>query len=113
MNDNDLRQFLMSKLLWSELPLFIEKKKHFPVPIYTIWGQQEGIYHIIYIVYACALLNGVVYFVILDVRVLEKFRKQEYKVENLFLIDERHSFKIPQTDIRLLGLGMQTYTYIY
>lgn len=41
-----------------------------------------------------------------DVHVLEKFRTRQYKVDNLYVIDDAHTFKIPNTDIRLLGLGM-------
>ena len=53
------------------------------VPVYTVWGACE------------------------DVRVLEKFRSGEYKVENLHIIDEAGSrlLEIGGIKLRLLGLG--------
>jgi hypothetical protein len=53
------------------------------VPVYTVWGACE------------------------DVRVLEKFRSKEYKVPNLFIIDEAQSMllEIGGVKLRLLGLG--------
>jgi hypothetical protein len=53
------------------------------VPVYTVWGACE------------------------DVRVLEKFRSKEYKVPNLYIIDEAQSMllEIGGVKLRLLGLG--------
>jgi len=53
------------------------------VPVYTVWGACE------------------------DVRVLEKFRSKEYKVPNLFIIDEAQSMllEVGGVKLRLLGLG--------
>ena len=67
----------------SELPLFINKSAAFEVPVYTCWGACE------------------------DVRVLEKFRAGEYKVDNLMIIDEHdsHLLDIGGLKLRLLGLG--------
>jgi|SRR5579871_3468235 len=67
----------------SELPLFINKTSSFEVPVYTVWGACE------------------------DVRVLEKFRAGEYKVDNLIIVDEHdsHLLEIGGLKLRLLGLG--------
>jgi hypothetical protein len=62
-----------------ELPLCIEGKLKLKVPVYTIWGDQE------------------------DVRVLCKFRRGEYTVPNLHIIDELNSHA--NDGLRLLGLG--------
>ena len=53
------------------------------VPVYTVWGACE------------------------DVRVLEKFRSGEYKVNNLHIIDEASSrlLELGGVKLRLLGLG--------
>lgn len=67
----------------SELPLFLNKTSAFEIPVYTTWGACE------------------------DVRVLEKFRSQEYDVENLFVVDEHDSrlLEVGGLKLRLLGLG--------
>lgn len=67
----------------SELPLFINKQYTLDVPVYTVWGACE------------------------DVRVLEKFRSGEYKVDNLHIIDEASSrlLEVGGVKLRLLGLG--------
>jgi hypothetical protein len=41
-----------------------------------------------------------------DVHVLNKFRTRQYKIDNLHIIDDTHTFRIPNTDIRVLGLGV-------
>lgn len=53
------------------------------VPVYTVWGACE------------------------DVRVLEKFRSGEYKIDKLHIIDEARSLllEIGGVKLRLLGLG--------
>lgn len=53
------------------------------MPVYTVWGACE------------------------DVRVLEKFRSGEYKVDNLHIIDEVNSrlLDVGGVKLRLLGLG--------
>ena len=53
------------------------------MPVYTVWGACE------------------------DVRVLEKFRSKEYKVPNLYIIDEAQSMllEVGGVKLRLLGLG--------
>eukprot|EP00124_Ichthyophonus_hoferi_P003184 Ihof_evm4s262 gene=Ihof_evmTU4s262 len=79
MNDQDLMRFLKSRLLFSELPAYLHGTRSLDVPVYTIWGQQE------------------------DIRVVEKFKTSEYRVNNLHLLDERASHKIG--NLRLLGLG--------
>ncbi|RPA96631.1 hypothetical protein L873DRAFT_1810978 [Choiromyces venosus 120613-1] len=67
----------------SELPLFLNKKYILDVPVYTVWGACE------------------------DVRVLEKFRSGEYKINNLHIIDEANSrlLDVGGVKLRLLGLG--------
>ncbi|QSL66256.1 hypothetical protein MERGE_000632 [Pneumocystis wakefieldiae] len=72
-----------SELVISELPLFLSGEKELDVPVYTIWGSCE------------------------DVCVLEKFRSGEYKVKNLFIIDEHSSkcLNVGDIKLRLFGLG--------
>lgn len=67
----------------SELQEFLDGKKQLNVPVYTVWGACE------------------------DVRVLEKFRTQEYKIDNLNIVDESASklLSVGGLNIRLLGLG--------
>ena len=67
----------------SELPSFIGGKYKLDVPVYTVWGACE------------------------DVRVLEKFRSGEYKVDKLHIIDEANSrlLDVGGVKLRLLGLG--------
>jgi len=67
----------------SELPLFLEKKYTLDVPVYTVWGACE------------------------DVRVLEKFRSGEYRIDKLHIIDEASSrlLDVGGVKLRLLGLG--------
>lgn len=63
--------------------MFINKQLKLDVPVYTVWGACE------------------------DVRVLEKFRSGEYKVDNLHIIDEANSrlLEVGGVKLRLLGLG--------
>ena len=63
--------------------MFIDKKFTLEVPVYTVWGACE------------------------DVRVLEKFRLGEYKVDKLHIIDEANSrlLEVGGVKLRLLGLG--------
>lgn len=67
----------------SELPKFLDKTFRLEVPVYTVWGACE------------------------DVSVLEKLRSQEYKIDNLHIIDESHSrlLDVGGVKLRLLGLG--------
>ncbi|KAK0733253.1 hypothetical protein B0T26DRAFT_683269 [Lasiosphaeria miniovina] len=76
-------RFQPSELPLSELPLLITGELKLEIPVYTVWGACE------------------------DVRVLEKFRSKEYKVPNLFIIDEAQSMllEIAGVKLRLLGLG--------
>ncbi|KAI9894487.1 MAG: hypothetical protein M1814_003245 [Vezdaea aestivalis] len=76
-------RFAPSDLPLSELPDFLSKRATLDVPVYTVWGACE------------------------DVRVLEKFRSGEYKVNNLHIIDEANSrpLEIGGVKLRLLGLG--------
>lgn len=80
---NAKQRFTPNELILSELPLFIEKKYTLDVPVYTVWGACE------------------------DVRVLEKFRSGEYKVDKLHIIDEASSrlLEVGGVKLRLLGLG--------
>lgn len=61
----------------------IEGNFKLDVPVYTVWGACE------------------------DVRVLEKFRSGEYRVDNLHIIDEVNSrlLDVGGVKLRLLGLG--------
>lgn len=62
-----------------ELQLCLQGKLRLKVPVYTVWGDEE------------------------DVRVVCKFRRGEYKVPNLHIIDELHSHL--SDGLRFLGLG--------
>ncbi|KZF21085.1 hypothetical protein L228DRAFT_205505, partial [Xylona heveae TC161] len=77
------QRFPADQLPLSELPSFLNKKYTLDVPVYTVWGACE------------------------DVRVLEKFRSGEYKVNNLHIIDEANSrlLDVGGVKLRLLGLG--------
>ncbi|KAG0313024.1 hypothetical protein BGZ99_009142 [Dissophora globulifera] len=67
----------------SELPSYLKGQKTLKVPVYTVWGACE------------------------DVRVLEKFRSNEYSVNNLHIIDESATavIDIGGVKLRLFGLG--------
>ncbi|KAK8111409.1 calcineurin-like phosphoesterase [Apiospora kogelbergensis] len=77
------QRFAAQDLPLSELSMFISGQVKLDVPVYTVWGACE------------------------DVRVLEKFRSGEYKVNNLHIIDEARSMllEIGGVKLRLLGLG--------
>ncbi|KAI2789256.1 hypothetical protein POX_e07286 [Penicillium oxalicum] len=77
------QRFTPDQLPLSELPMLLDKRISLDVPVYTVWGACE------------------------DVRVLEKFRSGEYKVNNLHIIDEANSrlLDIGGVKLRLLGLG--------
>ncbi|KAL5048452.1 hypothetical protein BDW71DRAFT_21980 [Aspergillus fruticulosus] len=76
-------RFTPDQLPLSELPMLLDKRLTLDVPVYTVWGACE------------------------DVRVLEKFRSGEYKVDKLHIIDEANSrlLDIGGVKLRLLGLG--------
>ncbi|KAG4032640.1 hypothetical protein MFRU_006g01100 [Monilinia fructicola] len=76
-------RFSPGDLPLSELPQFLNGSLKLDVPVYTVWGACE------------------------DVRVLEKFRSGEYKVDKLHIIDEARSMllEIGGVKLRLLGLG--------
>jgi hypothetical protein len=75
--------FTPEQLPLSQLPLLLSQQITLEVPVYTVWGACE------------------------DVRVLERFRSGEYKVDNLHIIDEVNSrlLDIGGVKLRLLGLG--------
>ncbi|WEW58684.1 hypothetical protein PRK78_004152 [Emydomyces testavorans] len=77
------QRFSPEQLALSELPLLLNKQLALDVPVYTVWGACE------------------------DVRVLEKFRSGEYKVDKLHIIDEANSrlLDVGGVKLRLLGLG--------
>jgi hypothetical protein len=77
------QRFQPSDLPLSELPQFLRGEYKLDVPVYTVWGACE------------------------DVRVLEKFRSGEYKVDKLHIIDEARSMllEVGGVKLRLLGLG--------
>ena len=82
--ESNLKQRLQPQgVQLSELPMFINKHFTLDVPVYTVWGACE------------------------DVRVLEKFRSGEYKVDKLHIIDEASSrlLEVGGIKLRLLGLG--------
>jgi Protein of unknown function (DUF2433) len=76
-------RFTPDQLPLSELSQLLDKRLTLDVPVYTVWGACE------------------------DVRVLEKFRSGEYKVDNLHIIDEANSrlLDVGGIRLRLLGLG--------
>ncbi|KAI1434746.1 hypothetical protein GGR50DRAFT_660665 [Xylaria sp. CBS 124048] len=77
------QRFQPEELPLSQLPQLIKGEFKLEVPVYTVWGACE------------------------DVRVLEKFRSNEYKVPNLHIIDENRSMllEVGGVKLRLLGLG--------
>lgn len=77
------QRFTPDQLPLSELSMLLDKRLTLDVPVYTVWGACE------------------------DVRVLEKFRSGEYKVDKLHIIDEANSrlLDIGGVKLRLLGLG--------
>ena len=77
------QRFTPEQLPLSELSMLLDKRITLDVPVYTVWGACE------------------------DVRVLEKFRSGEYKVDKLHIIDEANSrlLDIGGVKLRLLGLG--------
>lgn len=77
------QRFAPQQLPLSELPLLLDGRLTLDVPVYTVWGACE------------------------DVRVLEKFRSGEYKVDKLHIIDEANSrlLDVGGIKLRLLGLG--------
>jgi hypothetical protein len=77
------QRYSADQLPLSELPSFLNKTYTLDVPVYTVWGACE------------------------DVRVLEKFRSGEYKVDKLHVIDEANSrlLEVGGVKLRLLGLG--------
>ncbi|KNC82716.1 hypothetical protein SARC_05003 [Sphaeroforma arctica JP610] len=80
-NSNQLRVYLRQRNFLSELPSYINGDLTFRVPVYTVWGVDE------------------------DIRVIEKIRSKEYRIRNLFILDESRVFTVPQSDIQLVGLG--------
>ncbi|KAG0174577.1 hypothetical protein DFQ28_005732 [Apophysomyces sp. BC1034] len=67
----------------SEFPQFLSGKKKLDVPVYAVWGAFE------------------------DVAILEKFRSGEYKIPNLYILDEATTYMldIGGVSLRLFGLG--------
>jgi Protein of unknown function (DUF2433) len=82
-NQSIKARFGVENLPLSELALLLNKQISLDVPVYTVWGACE------------------------DVRVLEKFRSGEYKVDKLHIIDEASSrlLDVGGVKLRLLGLG--------
>jgi len=76
-------RYVREQLPLSELPYFLNGTYTLDVPVYTVWGACE------------------------DVAVLEKLRTGEYKINNLFVVDEAHSrlLEVGGLRLRLLGLG--------
>lgn len=83
-NPAQLRQNLNAhkEPLLSEFPLFLSGERSLKVPVFTVWGACE------------------------DVAVLEKFRSQEYKIPNLYILDEATSRVVDIGGIRLRMLGL-------
>ncbi|KAI8983613.1 hypothetical protein BDB01DRAFT_791440 [Pilobolus umbonatus] len=67
----------------SEMPDFLAGEKQLDVPVYTVWGFCE------------------------DVAIIEKFRTKEYRIDNLFILDEASTYAldIGGVNLRLFGLG--------
>ena len=82
-NQSIKSRFGAENLPLSELPLLLNKHINLDVPVYTVWGACE------------------------DVRVLEKFRSGEHKVDKLHIIDEASSrlLDVGGVKLRVLGLG--------
>lgn len=82
-NQSIKQRFTPEQLPLSELSMLLDKRITLDVPVYTVWGACE------------------------DVRVLEKFRSGEYKVDKLHIIDEANSrlLDVGGVKLRLLGLG--------
>ena len=70
-------RFNSAELPLSELPLLLSGELKLEVPVYTVWGACE------------------------DVRVLERFRSGEYKVNNLHIIDEARSMLLELGGVKL------------
>ena len=75
---------LKQKGIQSELEAFVKGTKRFTVPVYTVWGSRE------------------------DVDVVCRFRRGEWQVPNLFILDEQHSYSFG--GVRLFGLGGAVHT---
>ncbi|KAL0094953.1 hypothetical protein F4703DRAFT_1046981 [Phycomyces blakesleeanus] len=69
--------------LLSEFPAYLSGEQKLDIPVYTVWGACE------------------------DVAIIERFRSGEYKIHNLFLLDEAtsHLLDIGGVSLRLFGLG--------
>ncbi|KAI8047042.1 uncharacterized protein B0P05DRAFT_567102 [Gilbertella persicaria] len=69
--------------LLSEFSDYLAGNKTLDVPVYTVWGACE------------------------DVAIIEKFRSGQYRIENLFLLDEAstHVLELSGVSLRLFGLG--------
>ncbi|KAI9026553.1 hypothetical protein CLU79DRAFT_717517 [Phycomyces nitens] len=69
--------------LLSEFPVYLSGEQKLDIPVYTVWGACE------------------------DVAIIERFRSGEYKIHNLFLLDEAttHLLDIGGVSLRLFGLG--------
>ncbi|KAI9499272.1 hypothetical protein BDB00DRAFT_226710 [Zychaea mexicana] len=67
----------------SEFPEFLGGKKTLEVPVYAVWGACE------------------------DVAVLERFRSGEYRIPNLYILDEATTYllEVGGISLRLFGLG--------
>ncbi len=54
----------------SELPLYIDRKEHFDVPVYAVWGNHE------------------------DKHIVERFFRGELEVENLHVLTGRNAYQV-------------------
>lgn len=63
----------------SDLPQYLSGQKKFNVPVYAVWGNHE------------------------DKTVVEKFLREEYRVQNLYLLHEKQSYHAGP--FHLAGLG--------
>ncbi|KAI7864249.1 hypothetical protein BDF14DRAFT_1835875 [Spinellus fusiger] len=81
--DQVRRTIEQSSPLLSEFPSLLAGEWQLEVPVYTVWGACE------------------------DVAIIEKFRMKEYKIHNLFLLDEATTYllDIGGISLRLFGLG--------
>ncbi|KAJ3426542.1 ser/thr protein phosphatase [Anaeramoeba flamelloides] len=77
---NELRKLCAEKYPFSDLPDYISAKKRFLKPVYFVPGNHE------------------------DCSVFRKIKNGEINIENLFLLDENHSYKVGK-HFRVFGLG--------
>ena len=79
MSHREKVELIREEGLLSELPMYLEGQKAFEVPVYAVWGNHE------------------------DLAVVRAFRDGTYRVPNLFVLDEDHTYTLDL--FCLFGLG--------